>query len=100
MSMQEIWSRFVSAVNAVEGETYEVRTKRTGLVCTGVLVKKENVRLVSDEDRPYIKHCVGDVYVNVNGETRVFDLDNHELYLPPRYEPIHGTASVLPNNLE
>lgn len=103
MATQALWNRFVTAINAVEGETYEVRPKvfaSDRIVCVGKLVSKKDVRSVAFEDRPYITHCVGTVEMEVDGEVRVIDMLTHEFYLPPRDKPVHGTTSVLPQNLE
>lgn len=106
MATQEqvnLWNRFISANKAEEGRIYEVRTSISpfnNLVCVGNLVSKENVRLLADEGKPYITYCVGKVHIKVGEEVKVFDLPIHELYLPPRDEPVHRTTSVLPNDLE
>ena len=106
MASQEqikLWKRFVSAVDAKEGVLYEVRTKYSplnGLICTGTLLRKENVRSVPfDEDRPYITHCVGTVHMEVNGEVRVINMALHEFFLPSCDEPVHGTPSVPAQDL-
>ena len=102
MATQALWNRFVAATNAKEGEVYELRKKISpsdGIVCVGKLVSKKDVRSVAFEDRPYITHCVGTVQMEVNGEVRVIDMTLHEFYLPPRDEPVHGSASVLPDDL-
>ena len=101
-AQKELWNRFVAATNAKEGEVYEVRKKvfpSDGIVCVAKLVSKKDVQRVAFDDRPYITHCVGTVQMEVNGEVRTIDMLHHEFYLPPRDEPVHGTPSVLPDDL-
>ena len=100
---KQLWKRFVAAIDAVEGEVYEVRKKvfpSDGIVCVGKLVSKKDVRRECFEDRPYITHCVGTVEMEVDGEVRVINMTLHEFYLPPRNEPVHGASSVLLQDLE
>ena len=101
-AQKQLWNRFVAAIDAKEGEVYELRKKvfpSDGIVCVGKLVSKKDVRSVAFDDRPYITHCIGTVEMEVDGELRVIDMTLHELYLPPRDEPVHGTTSVLPDDL-